>query len=474
MSDVAPAPRAVRRPPLPFLLGLGLMTVLFVALAIRRSDRTTLRGDELYTVMWTRDEPDVGKMLLSGVDGEISPAPMYYVLHRGVDAFRGRVDYLGLNYSGYFRLTSVLFTAGFGAAAALLLAFRLARPGGSTDPIPGLLLLCGLAVYWFQPKVFSFACTARLYACWNGLWLFTLVWLLCRPASRVGLSILLSLLATIATAACFQIFAVGIAFAISRRFEGRSPREILKEGALIFAAPVLLAAYYGVRAREVAPDEAPDPVTGLMRFWLVTNLPAWIAVGAALTLVLPRPAPRPLLLPVAAFSVLLLMIPLIFGLARMKGYASPSRHYIWTTTGIPLALFVAALAGPEHPRWRAARPWAAVLAVSLAVGFSIATAVRPPVRNDSRRLACLDPGSPLVQLLSRERPEYLAYRRERTYDIDFTNVMLLAEWIDTRYHHRPRGGLAVPFRVEGGELRSESPVKVVSLPDEYILISGTR
>lgn len=474
MSDVASAPRAVRRPPLPFLLGLGLLTVLFVTLAIRRSDRTTLRGDELFTVMGTRDEPGVATMLLSGVDGEVSPAPMYHVLHRGLDALRFRVDYLGLNYPGYFRLSSVLFTAGFGAAAALLLARRLAGTGGATDPLPHLLVLCGLAVFWFQPKVFSFACTARVYACWNGLWLFTLVWLLCRPSSRLGLFVLLSLLATLATSAFFQIFAVAVAFLVSRRLDGRSLRAILKEGALVFAVPALVAAFYGVRAPAVAPEEAPDLVTGLMKFWLVTNLPAWIAVATALLLVLSRPVPRPLLLPLAAFSVLLLIIPLIFALARMKGYSSPSRYYIWTTTGIPLALFVAALAGPEQPRWRAARPWAAVLAVSLAGGFAVATALRPPMRNDSRRLACLDPGSTLERLLSRERPEFLAYLRQGPADIEFTNVILLGEWIESRYRHRPRGGLAVPFRAEGGELRSEAPAKDVEIPDEYILISSGR
>jgi hypothetical protein len=474
MSDVAPEPRAVRRPPLPFLLALGLLTVLFVALAIRRSDRTTLRGDELYTVMTTRDEPDVGKLLLSGVSGQISPAPMYYFIHRGVDALRRQVDYLGLNYPGYFRLTSVMFTAGFGAAAALLLAWRLARTGGSIDPIPGLLVLCGLAVFWFQPKVFSFACTARPYAFWNGLWLFTLAWLLCRPESHIGLLILLSLLATIATAAAFQIFAVAVAFVVSRRLEGRSLREILRDGALVFAVPTLLAVYYSMRVRIGAPEEAADPVTGLLKFWLVTNLPAWIAAATALFLVLSRPAPRPLLLPVGAFSVLLLIVPLIFALAWMKGYASPSRRFMWTTTGIPLALFVAALAGPEHPRWRAARPWTAVLAVSLAVGFSIATAVRPPLRNDSRRLACLDPGTTLEQLLSRERPVLLALPPQGKDEIDLTNVVLLAEWIESRYRSRRSGKLTVPFRVEGGELRSETPTNEVNLPDEYILISGSR
>ena len=73
----------------------------------------------------------------------------------------------------------------------------------------------------------------------NGLWLLSLAWQLCRPASRIGLAVLLSLLASTSTAACFQIFAIGVALAVVRRLEGRTPKEILKEGLAIFTAPAV-------------------------------------------------------------------------------------------------------------------------------------------------------------------------------------------------------------------------------------------
>jgi hypothetical protein len=442
------------------------MTLLFVLLGVRRSNRTTLRGDEVLTVLWTRETPGVWTLVRHGARGEVSPAPAFHVLARIVDSLRVRLNYLGLTYSGYFRLTSVLFTAGFGVAAALLLAFRLPSPGSSPPLFSWVLILCGLAAYWFQPKVFSFACTARVYATWNGLWLLTLVWLLCRPSSRAGPAILLSLLASVATAACFQILAVGVAIAVARRLEGRSWREIVKTGVPMFALPTVIGIYYAAQARGSGPETESDAIHGLLKFWLVTNLPAWIAAGVAGLLVWFLPQRRPLLPAVAAFSILLLMVPLIFLLAQAKGYTNPSRYYVWTTTGIPLALFVGALAGPDLRRWTPAPAIAVVLGIGLAAGFAIATFLRPPVRNDSRRLTCLDPDCPLGSLLDRAVPGSLVHP-PTLGPIETQNLELLAEWLRFRYRSLPRTIGAAPIREAKGELVSDPLLAPADVPPDW-------
>jgi len=451
MSDVAaPLPRIPRW----FILALALLTVSLIVLGILRSNRSTLRGDEVVTLFHNRKNPGIGEMLRGEPGIQVSPAPGYYVLGRLVDEARTRVDYLGLRPSGYFRLPSQLFTAFLGAAAAGLVASRLQSRSGPESRIAYFLVLCGIAVFWFQPKVFSFACIDRPYALWNGLWLLTLAWLLARPESRIGLGILMTLMATTATAACFQILAMGVAFAIVRRLEGRSAKQIARDGALLFSIPAAVGLFYALRSTS-EDFEIYSAQTAMLReqlrYWFVTNLHAWILAALGVVLVWRRPSLRAYAFPVLAFVVLLLLAPLLYSLASLRGFASPSRYSIWTTTALPLALFLAALGWPELGKGKAAAPVAVIFAAGLVAGFSIATFFRPPARNDSRLLTCLDPGSPLEQLLRTERPALLAFPSENAR-IEFLNLILIGEWIETRYRALPVGITVVHFLDSGGAL----------------------
>jgi hypothetical protein len=467
MSDVAaPRPRIPRW----FVVSLALLTALLIVLGIVRSNRSTLRGDEVVTLFWNRETPSVRDMIQGGARGQVSPAPMYYIVGRTVDDNKERVSYLGLSPSGYFRLPSLLFTAFLGAAAAWLIALRLRRQEAPASPIAYFLVLCGVAVYWFQPKVFSFACIDRPYALWNGLWLLSLALLFSAPDSKLGLGILLSLMATTATAACFQILAVGVAFYGIQRWEGKPAGRILREGAQTFSVPAVIAAYYALRSGFSGGDPRTfesDPIPNLFKFWLVTNLHAWVAAGLSCWLILRRPKLREYAAPIAAFTALLVIVPLIYSLARLKGYSSPSRQYIWTTTALPVALFLAALAWPELQGWKHAPKVAVLLAAGLAVGFSVATFFRAPARNDSRRLACLERGSPLEQCLRRERPDFLSHP-DSLGEIERRNIDLLAEWIGVRYRDLPRGGGIAPLRDVDGRLVSDPLLRsITDLPDHW-------
>src|SRR5204862_3087843 len=126
---------------------------------------------------------------------------------------------------GYVRLPSLLFTAALGFASALVVALRLRKQQGGGTALQYLFILCGSAIFFFNPKVFAFAGTERPYGLWTGLWMFLLAWLLGRPPGPKVPLVVLTFLAASATASCFQILALGIALVIVRRVERRSVKD---------------------------------------------------------------------------------------------------------------------------------------------------------------------------------------------------------------------------------------------------------
>jgi hypothetical protein len=457
MSDVA-APRS--RVPRGFLAALALLTAAFIALAVARADRATLRGDEVVTLYGIRDGPGIAELMRRGAPGQVSPAPLFYVPSLLLDRIKGQVDYFGLRPSGYFRLPSVLFTAVLGAASAWLMARHLRRQEPAPSPVAYFLVLCAVAVYWSQPKMFAFACLDRPYALWNGLWLLSLTVFLVHPKARLAPAILLSLMAATAIPAFFQIAALGSSFYAIRRREGGRARDILSDAARIFTAPVLIAIYYATRTWAESSDGMTvesETIPALLRFWMVTNLHAWLAAAVSAFLVWKFPRLRPSAIPVAAFCVLLVIVPVIFGLATRRGFTNPSRYYIWTTTALPLAILLAAQGWTELRAWAPARKLVPVLAGGLVLGFSAATLLRPAERHDSRRLACFDPGSSLDVLLRKERPFAISFY-ETLGPIERSNLRLVGEWIEIRYARLPVALVVVPFHDANGELISEPPV----------------
>lgn len=435
-----------------FLVVLSLLSLTFFFCGLQRTNWSTLRGDEVVTLtQYLRNQP-FGDLIVRGAQPQVSPAPLLYVADQILDLSRARLNYLGLNPPGYYRLPSLFFTAVLGFAAALVVGLKL-REGGT--PIQYLFVLCGLAVFYFHPKVFALACTERPYGLWVGLWLFTLAWLLGRPPKPAVPLAILSLLAATATAACFQILAIGIALVIVRRVEGRSWKEILKEGSLVLTLPAAIGAYYALRSTDASYEERSftERTPHFLKFWLLSNLHVWIAGGAMTWLALKRPALRPFAVPPVALTALIIVMPLVFSLSHMRGYSMVSRQYLWTSTAVPLALFFAAMAWPELKPTRYLRVVSIIAALGVVGGNVYATA-KQDLRKDSRELTLLEPTSPLMEMLGKERPNYLHYPQDLG-EIEKMNLYELADWIMVRFGRLPRGGGGVVIRDVNGELICE-------------------
>jgi len=448
MSDVAERPRRIF---LGVVVAFSLLAFTAFAIGLHKANRTTLRGDEVFTLTEILRAQSLESLILKGAVPQVSPAPLFYLADLSMEACRERVSYLGLTPQGYLRLPSLLFTTGLAFGAALVVGLKIRRQGDS--PLQYLFVLCGLAIFLFHPKVFAFAGTERPYGLWTGLWLFALAWLLGRPPSPWIPLLILTLLAATATAACFQILAVGIALVVVRRAEGRSAKEILREGARMLALPAVVGAYYALRSVDASYEELSygEKTPHFLRFWLLSNLHVWIAGGVMTWLALKRPALRELALPPVALTALILVMPLIFTLAHMKGYTMPSRQYLWTATAVPLACFFAAIAWPELKPTRYLRVVAVVAALAVVAGNLYATFSRP-LRNDSRDLALLEKDSALMVTLRTERPKSFLCNLDRIED---KNLRLIMDWIDHRFGHLRAGNREFFILDRNGRLEAE-------------------
>jgi len=453
MSDVAVRPRRIFPG---FVVLLSLIALTAFTIGLRKANRTTLRGDEVVTLTRFLKSQSLRDLILKGATQQVSPAPLLYLADLTLEASRERVNYLGLTPQGYLRLPSLVFTAGLAFGAALVVGLRIRRQGDS--PLQYLFVLCGLAIFLFHPKVFAFAGTERPYGLWTGLWLFLLAWLLGRPPSPGVPMIVLTLAAATATAACFQILAVGIALAVVRGIEIRPPKEILKELALLLALPALVGGYYALRSSDASFEELSygEKVPHFLRFWLLSNLHVWIAGGAMTFLALKRPALRELAIPAVALAALMFVMPLIFTLSHMKGYTMPSRQYIWTATAVPVACFFAAIAWPELKPTRALRIVAVVAALGVVAGNVTATFTRP-LRNDSRELTMLQKDSPLMATLRTERPGSFLCNLD---GIESQNLELIIEWINHRFGGLRAGDREFFILDRNGRLEAELRGKV--------------
>lgn len=451
MSDVEGAAPAPSRLPVWFLVALPLLALVFFGLGLHRANRTTLRGDEIVSLMDYAHERSLKDMILKGVAPQVSPAPLLYLADKGVYEMKASVGYFGLTPPGYYRLPSLLLVTLLGSAAALALAVHLRTQGGTT--IQYFLVLAGLAAFFFHPKAFAFAGTERPHAFWNALWLFLLAWLLVRPpAPRVPLAIL-CLMAATATASCFQILAVGIALVIVRRIEGRPLKEILKEGALLLAAPAAIGVYYALKSVPAAYEEREigEVAPHFFKFWLWTNLHVWIAGAGMVALVIARPKLRAHAIPPVALAALLLLVPLTFALSHSRGFSLVSRQYLWTTTAVPLALFFAAVGWPELRPTPLLRGLAVAASAAIVAGSAWVSIAKPP-RNDSRELRLLEKDSPLMLRLKTNRPALLCPSSMEA--IEQRNLQLIYEWMKLRYPGLPGGRSHVLIRIQNGRLEA--------------------
>jgi hypothetical protein len=444
---------------------VGVLGAVWLVIAAVRAANEPLWLDEVFALQAYLRGGDVVSLVVDGARGESSPAPLDYLLLKGLHAARNTVRYLGLPPHVYYRLVALLSTL-----LAALVAFGFALSGkaqaGAASNRVAVRVLCIFAFVSFllSPWVFPYADEMRPYGLWTALWLVAALSLVGKTKrARIVSILVLVLLAMTATAAVFQIAALAAAVFCVAVVERRSLAHAAAESATLFALPLGVSLFYCLKVGQL---NCAAGETGWSRFPSFWASHWWIGAAglAAAALCLMRPQTHRFAVPPLGLAVFYLLGPVIFEATKLKGFFFTERQYVGYGATIPILCATCALVVGAAPVVRT-ETLRAGLAVPLAILILLGTAhaawrtigmlareqatwrTARGIPGDSRRL--------LSGLLQRELPRAFCVPNDAT-PTALENVRLVAEWLPVRYRSLPVGERVVLLdtRGDGAEVKA--------------------
>src|SRR6185295_11496556 len=152
-----------------------LLTGIFFLAQLNESVHKPFWGDELYGLKTSVRADGFAVMLVRGVQGQGSPAPLDYLALKCFDRIRDRVSYFGFHSLVYYRL----WANGVTAAALLFVVGIFAcqiykRRDAALKPLQLILLSFVPVCFLFSRMVYYYAAVMRPYALWDAMWLVVL------------------------------------------------------------------------------------------------------------------------------------------------------------------------------------------------------------------------------------------------------------------------------------------------------------
>jgi hypothetical protein len=426
---------------------LVLLTGAFGMAALRIAPYKAFWLDEYHSLDASIRSARLGQLIVAGAQGQGSPAPLDYLLVKGLDGARAAVRYFGLQPAAYYRLVAF--------AATLIPAFlvgSIARSRWDFQSPPGIfvssLILFAVFAGLYRAMSTRYIVEMRPYAMWQGLWYLALVCFFSPRRLRAASVPVLCLLAFTATASLFQILALCVSFAAVRLALGDGQKQVAQEAACLFAAPACISLYYCLRT-EHWPYQAAEYGTWptFLMFWCSKhNVLVLVSSVAATALAWHQPRTRAFAVPGLATAVLYLMGPFIFFLTRRQGFFFASRQYFYYELAFPIFFLTVARCYPALvPSWRPGRlatlrtavlAFAAFVAIRYcATGLAwVADAFHP---RDHGIGVFVDPRGEVRKLLDSELPlAFVVSDRERSAS---ANTRMVADWLPVQYPNLPQG-----------------------------------
>ncbi|MBF0479328.1 MAG: hypothetical protein HQL26_07580 [Candidatus Omnitrophica bacterium] len=321
-----------------FIAVVLVMGGIFFFKAIKAADKKNMWADEFVALSATVRDPHC-HLLLRGGSGEGSPAPLDYLVLRGLDAIGSTVHYFGLSSNSYYRLSAIGSNLFIGAGVILFVFFFIRKKiqSGLFLALQSLCLIAALVIFYFWPFNFQYATEMRPYALWNSLWFASLAYFMCRGI-RWPLKILLILLALTQTASIFQLCCFCLIYILGQWGLSVSFRDIFKNVLMTFVLPMAIALYYISCKHSDFNYGNHDVYMGqFWNFW--TNkekIPILTVTGICITIAIKNM--RQSFIVFATMLLLYLVSPIINYIILAHNFFFSSRHYIYYDLIYPLFL----------------------------------------------------------------------------------------------------------------------------------------
>ena len=357
---------------------LIVLTAVFFFAQLNEAVHKPLWGDEVYGLQTSVRADGFASMLVRGVPGQGSPAPLDYLALKCLDRIREPVSYFGLHSYVYYRLWANSATALSIIFVVLLFAHQIyKRRDGASKPLQIILLGFVPVIFLFSRMVYYYAAEMRPYALWDALWFIVLAVSLSERRTERGWIVVLILLALSATTSVFQIGVTALSYGIVRLINGRPFKETALDVLKIFGLPLLIVFNYCLRVGEWGEHEIGESWPVFWKMWAHESVTIPLMLGA-IALCFFRAENRKYA--VAPLSVLFIYLigPLIFFVTKLKGFFFADRQYIYydLTNAIFLLTLIQCLPGYAPLLKKRA---AAVLVLSLVLLVGAAVAFRPKV-----------------------------------------------------------------------------------------------
>lgn len=315
---------------------LLFLSLVFVISQFHEASNKRFWIDEIYGLDYSIRSANISEMLVVGVHGQGSPAPLDYIVLKSIDAIKDNVAYFNLPPLVYFRLFSIFVTL-VSFWIVLFLNYKFMRAENIYLRIGYYFLsVSAMLCYLFKNDINYFAREMRPYALWNSLFFIALGLILSKKDK--WLIFVMTLMSLTATASFFQISALMAAYFIIEFFETKDFKRSFLKIFKIAIIPILLSVYYCLKAAKFGYD--PSPWSEFLIFWvkkLTRALPWFIFMAFAF---FKRDLREYLKVPLA-FLILYLIAPFIYFLTLQKGFFFSSRQYLYYDLLNPIILFVA-------------------------------------------------------------------------------------------------------------------------------------
>lgn len=273
-------------------------------------------------------------LITGNLASQASRAPLDYIVEKLFDEVGGRLLSAGMPPNIYYRLNSIFYIWLSGLFIMLLIFFRIRRDARNylVLLVQIIFLASALYHYYFWHENFRYWIQMRPYALWCALWFMILTLFFVDGRLKVWpFTVLFTLLAATATAAIYQLFSFGLAFAIVQLIRKEKCRDIMLTGLKVFLIPMIVSLYYILIDRSTIygwTADADQYIKEFFHFWLTKEMIPILSVLGILITVWIKELRNHTIVFLAIF-ILYLISPLINYAVVSRGIFFSSRHYLY-------------------------------------------------------------------------------------------------------------------------------------------------